>query len=537
MRWSKRCCSRFDAALYFAAVRAALRPHFSYFVAGWVGERAFVSRLFYPTLFLVTAVLAAMLWTRHGLPVEWLSAIGVRAAWGQAGDNGPPPANSSATSDRYGPDQYQRDRYGRERDAPTAPVRRRPRGYTSLRRSAPAAAPQNVPAPPSRRTLVPAGPQTRSTSASPAALPETAHRTRPSPISEALIEAPAAIRSLADGRVPVEGSTVLARVGATTVILAADILPLVDDELAHHRGAPPDQLAQYREFLVRQHLEQLIVLKLIVEEAKGRLPTEQVSDVKKRIGAAWEKENVPRLKKQHGFKTDAELDAFFKSKHTSRDKIKEQAFEEWLKQQWINQEVKTDETVRHEELLTYYHAHFDEYKFPAKARFEELRIDFSRHRDKEEAWRLICELGNRVARGEPWAEVAKAHSEGLHAEAGGRYDWTSKGSLKTAAIDQAIFSLEIGRASKVIEDQRGYSIVRVIERKDAGVESFEEAQIGIRDQIREERRKLAQATTIRKFFEKNRATIWIASDPTGQPASDAATTAARPGSSDQPRRR
>lgn len=477
-----------------------------------------MSRLFYPTLFLVTAVLAAMLWTRHGLPVQWLwTAFDVRAAWGQAGDSGPPPAaGASTTPGRYGQNQIERDRYGRVREVPAAPppppVVRRRHGYTSMRRTQP--------------------PATR--------LPETAHRTRPSPISEALIEAPEGIRSQRGGRVPVEGSTVLARVGSATVILAADILPQIDDELSHHRGAPADQLAQYRELLVQQRLDQLITMKLIVEDAKSRLPTEQVTDIKKRIAAAWDSESVPKIKKQLGLKTDAELDAYFKSKHTTRAKIKEQAFEDWLMKGWIEQEVKIDEIVRHEELLTYYHAHFDEYKFPAKARFEELRIDFSKHRDKEEAWRLICELGNRVARGAPWADVAKAHSDGPHAETGGRYDWTSKGSLKTAAIDQAIFELPVGRASRVIEDQRGYSIVRVVERKEAGVESFEEAQVGIRDKIKAKRRIEAQNVAMKKFKEKHRSTIWtVFEGPSiaGQPVSNAPATAARPASEGQPRRR
>src|SRR5690348_14728418 len=135
MRWSKRCCSRFEVALYFAAVRAALRPHFSYLLVRWIRERAFVSRLFYPTLFLVTAVLAAMLWTRHGLPIEWLAAIDVRTAWGQAADGGGPSRAAGATTAQ---NRSQPDRYGREGGVPSAfsspPVRRR-RGYTSLRRS------------------------------------------------------------------------------------------------------------------------------------------------------------------------------------------------------------------------------------------------------------------------------------------------------------------------------------------------------------------------------------------------------------------
>ena len=51
---------------------------------------------------------------------------------------------------------------------------------------------------------------------------------------------------------------------------------------------------------------------------------------------------------------------------------------------------------------------------------------------------------------------------------GGRYDWTTKGSLVSDVIDQAIFSLPVGKLSRILEDEKGFHIVRVIEREDCG---------------------------------------------------------------------
>jgi parvulin-like peptidyl-prolyl isomerase len=484
-----------------------------------------VSRLFYPTLLLVTATLAAMLWMRHGLPVDWLAAIDVRAAWGQVSDGRDPASSTPAASDRYRQQRYGTDRYGGDRYRPASSAsssaaslsvpRRRRRGYTSLHQ--PAAAPRT------------------------AALPETAHRTRPSHLSEALIEAPEALRSLGGGRGAVQGSMVLARIGSSDVILAADVLPEVEEKLKELPPAmPPEQIEMYRELLLQQHVMQLVKSKLVLRAAKSKLDTDKLPEMKKQLLKEYEKQAIPKIKKDFGVKTDEELNAVLKSKHTTREKIQDDFFNDWLIQRWLQEEVEFDETVKHEELLDYYHQHLDEYKFPAKAQFEELRVDFAKHRDKEEAWRLICELGNQVSRGADWAELAKARSEGLHADKGGRYDWISKGSLRSAPLDEAVFSLPIGQSSKVVEDDRGYSIVRVVDRNEAGVTSFEDAQVGIRDKIKAKRKADAQAVVLKKFFEGHRSVIWTAFDGTslsGRPLEDAPQTASRPGSADQPRRR
>ena len=65
--------------------------------------------------------------------------------------------------------------------------------------------------------------------------------------------------------------------------------------------------------------------------------------------------------------------------------------------------------------------------------------------------------------------------------------WTSKGSLVCEQLDQALFGLPPGRLSPIIEGANGFHIVRVIEREEAGVTPFLEAQVEIREKIRRRR--------------------------------------------------
>ena len=111
-------------------------------------------------------------------------------------------------------------------------------------------------------------------------------------------------------------------------------------------------------------------------------------------------------------------------------------------------------------------------------------------------------MGNEVFRGASFAAVARRSSHGPTASEGGVYDLTTKGSLRSEVLDQAIFSLPVGRLSKILEDDDGCHIVRVIERQDETFVSFTEAQESIREKIKEQRSGAALREYVKRLREE-----------------------------------
>ena len=105
-----------------------------------------------------------------------------------------------------------------------------------------------------------------------------------------------------------------------------------------------------------------------------------------------------------------------------------------------------------------------------------------------------------------FSDVAQAKSEGFNAAKGGVYDWTTKGSLKAAVVDDAIFRLPLGQISPILDSGTAFHIVRVLERKAAGCRPFSEVQNEIREKLKDERMAVAQ----RKYLADLRrdAKIW-----------------------------
>ena len=135
---------------------------------------------------------------------------------------------------------------------------------------------------------------------------------------------------------------------------------------------------------------------------------------------------------------------------------------------------------------------------------------FDKFPNKAAAYQAIADWGNQILNGAPLANVAKDHSQDLSAVDGGVHPWTNEGSLRSEILDRALFDLPADRLSQIIEDDRGFHIVRVIEREDTTCRPFTDVQGEIRKKIREER----TADRRNEYLEKLRA-----QDPGAGPSS------------------
>ena len=87
-------------------------------------------------------------------------------------------------------------------------------------------------------------------------------------------------------------------------------------------------------------------------------------------------------------------------------------------------------------------------------------------------------------------------------------------------LDQAIFTLPVGRLSERLEDSEGFHIVRVVERTEAGRVPFEQAQVDIKETLRKEHIKQQITAYVAKL--KQEIPVWnsLEADPTQVGAAD-----------------
>lgn len=305
-------------------------------------------------------------------------------------------------------------------------------------------------------------------------------------------------------------------------ILWGDVLPTVNQYLApaYAKAQSKAEIAQIdaaRDKLARQVLDQMINNKLMyleflreLEKKAGKAAEDAKADMNRNIRGKFDEEllsmqqkvltatpeeiesfqkkdpYIPRLAllmKEHNLLTLAQLDAKLRETGSSLEKQRRAWGEYHIGRVGISQKINFNPEVTHQEMIDYYKEHAAEFAVKAKARFEILTVRFDRFPNKEAAWQAIAAMGNEVFFGAPFAAVAKKGSQEPNAAQGGQYDWTSRGSLASEVIDHAIFTLEVGKLSQILEDDKGFHIVRVIERTEDGQIPFVEAQKKIKEAI------------------------------------------------------
>ncbi len=319
---------------------------------------------------------------------------------------------------------------------------------------------------------------------------------------------------------PVEGGQIVARVDGQ-IVLASDVLWQVNQLIETNRDRiPDDKVGEAKRAIMRQQVMGLIDTKMLYANFRRQVPAENLPSIEENLLKPFEENEVPRLLKMLDLSSRNELDSILRKSGTSMADVRRQFNERTIAGEWLRQMVPKPKEATHDQMLAYYKEHPAEFELTAKAKWEEVMISFARvDGDRTAAWQAITGLGNDIwqqvskqpgLRGPAFTQIAKQKSHGFTAQAGGTHDWTTKGALRSEEINKALFTLQLGQLSNVIETERGFHIVRILERQDAGRTPFTEAQTTIRKAIGKDQQKgLAQAE-VAKLRKKSR--VWTLFD-------------------------
>lgn len=313
-------------------------------------------------------------------------------------------------------------------------------------------------------------------------------------------------------------TTLIARVGDQPV-LAGDLLPVVNQMLqSYETKLTRREFDTQRTMAVRQLLPRKIDEKLTFLDFLRTVPSDKQDEVLKNISKQVDKQFyemvVDRLMERFEATSLADLEAKLRHFGSSITRQKLSFKEQQISQFMIARQAEKIEEITYDELLNYYQDHAKEYSFSAKARWEKLTVLFDRFPTKAAAEHAIVEMGNQVLMGKPFSVVAKELSQGTNAIDGGRHDWTSKGSLVSTVLDESLFTLPVGQLSQILEDERGFHIVRVVERHAAGRTPFADAQDDIRKELSEANRKQVMADYVARL--RRDTYVWTIFDPEGE---------------------
>jgi parvulin-like peptidyl-prolyl isomerase len=319
-----------------------------------------------------------------------------------------------------------------------------------------------------------------------------------------------------------DGTEILAIVGDQHV-LRGDVMPRVRMVMqpvlvkmsAEERYLQRKEIAQQESMLLQQMVMQAVETKLLYMAFLQSLTPEQRATAHETIDAKVEEmfENavlemltkiavadkkktrelfrsapqvaqLARLMNIAGIDTIAELDQQLRPFQTSVELERGAFKEENLGRSYLSDRIRKRPEINHREMLQYYRVNQVNYEIESAARWEQLSVYFEEFDSRKDAYSAIAQMGNEVLRGAKLRAIAQRSSQESRAAQGGLHEWTVQGSLVSEPIDQAVFNLPSDKLSRIIEDDRGFHIIRVLERREAGRVSFQDAQKDIKEKLR-----------------------------------------------------
>jgi hypothetical protein len=303
-----------------------------------------------------------------------------------------------------------------------------------------------------------------------------------------------------------EGGTLIAVVGKEPILLG-DIIDVrkVPAQQKNH----PSFEAMLRKSLTEKILKKSLSQKFFSDQLVGKPVKERKEaegKMKTKVTQVFYDEMLPGIMKDQKCDSLDEFCALIEKQGLTLQGLKENYAESILAQQCIRENVPNKPPVLLEEMSQYYDEHLADFQQTAKVRFQILTAIFSKYPSREDAEKAIEEMGNEVFFGKPFATVAKSKSSGMNAETGGYVDWTSQGALKSKELNDVLFSIDLNGLSKIVEDANGFHIVWVLERQEARVITFAEAQSEIKKKLIESKKEKLHKEFLEKV--KQETAVW-----------------------------
>jgi parvulin-like peptidyl-prolyl isomerase len=163
--------------------------------------------------------------------------------------------------------------------------------------------------------------------------------------------------------------------------------------------------------------------------------------------------------------------------------------EHLLRMKLVRYELKSKIMITEEEIGEYYRQNRENYEGKEAVRLKQILLIIPRGADEKVKTKLREEADAILARlkkGGSFDALASQYSQGPAAASGGDIGFVEKGSMQPV-VDSAAFSLKKDEVSGVIESPIGFHIIKVIDKRGAGIKPIESVREEIKTKIEEDK--------------------------------------------------
>lgn len=249
--------------------------------------------------------------------------------------------------------------------------------------------------------------------------------------------------------------------------------------------------------LSKQLLDTMITEALLLQEAK-----KMGVDVSEQI-----KMTIENIKEENNIQTDEQLRQLMAQQGMSFEEWRKAMEESYMKQSIIMTNITREIAVDDSEIVNYYKNHQDEFIEPEEYSLKAIFIQ-KEGKNAEEIESLKQEITAKIAKGENFEQLASRYSDGPLRNNQGDLGSFKKGEL-AENLEKAVSLIEPGEVTSWLEVEKGWYLLKLEEKKESRLKSFEEVRREIEEKLFEEKREKKSKEFIERLKKESYIKILI----------------------------
>jgi peptidyl-prolyl cis-trans isomerase SurA len=245
-------------------------------------------------------------------------------------------------------------------------------------------------------------------------------------------------------------------------------------------------------------LEKMITDLLLLQEAEkmdGINPDEQLR--------LW----LENLKKENNLNSDAELIRALQQQGIDFEEWKKKMRENMMREAVIYSEVRGNVVVDDSETVNYYKLHPEEFTELPEYKLRAIYLS-AEGGNEEEVEAKKREINEKISSGEDMGSLAAEYSEGPEKDNQGELGSFKKGELEKD-LEQAVEKLKVGEMTPWLKVRAGWFLLKLEEKKESRLKSFEEARRKIEEKFFNEKSQKRLEEFLKDLKEKSLIKILI----------------------------
>lgn len=232
-----------------------------------------------------------------------------------------------------------------------------------------------------------------------------------------------------------------------------------------------EELNSRLELLRKGLLDQMVTAILLLQEAaKLRIDVEEQM-----------KMFIDNIKKENNINSDEEFFRILRQQGTDYEEWQGVLKENMLKEAVIVSEVQRNIVIDEAEIVSYHKLHPEEFTEPPEFTLKAISLS-SDSGNEEEIEAKKREINAKIESGEDFGAIASEHADGPEKEKNGDLGSFKKGEL-AKELEEPVENLKQGEVTPWIQFRNGWYLLKLVEKKEARLQPFDEVRGNIENKI------------------------------------------------------